>query len=106
MSERRQPTKAWVVLADEKGPIEGFELPNLVLWTGSFREEPIFYDLASGFVFQHNPPVEFSLSLFNEGPFTRYTPRPDDEDQWTPADRMAINPPTKEIEECPTDSPD
>lgn len=97
VTQRRFPTKAWVVLADEKGPIEGFELLALRRWEGTIRDEPIFHGLFSS-VIPPYAPIEFDLHLYNEGPFIRYFPRPDDERSWTPDDRPAIEPPVKEIE--------
>jgi len=99
VTQRRFPTKAWVVLADEAGPIEGFELQALRRWDGTIRHEPIFYDVAN--LFSLRPPyepIEFDLHLYNEGPFVHYTPRPDDDRSWTPDDRPEIEPPVKEIE--------
>jgi len=95
----RHPTKAWVVLADKDGPITGFELPNLVEWDGTVRREPIFFDLMNTHGFGIPDPIEFDLKLRNEGPFTQYTPNLQDQEKWTPADRMAIEPPTKELSE-------
>lgn len=91
----RHPTKAWVVLGDDQGPITGFEFPNLIRCDGIIRREPIFFDIATSL--QMPEPMEFDLHLFNEGPFTRYTPRVDDQESWTPADRFAITPPLAAI---------
>lgn len=94
----RNPTKAWVVLADEDGPITGFELPSLIDWNGTLRREPIFFDISSRFYSKiPEDPMEFDLHLRNGGPFIQYTPRPDDDQSWTPTDRTEIEPPTKEI---------
>ncbi len=81
----RKPTKAWVVLADDQGPITGFELPNLVDWNGTVREEPIFFNLANSFRFTPMVPNEFDLRLHNEGPFIEHTPHEGDEKSWAPA---------------------
>lgn len=81
----RKPTKAWVVLADDEGPITGFELPNLVDWNGTVREEPIFFNLTNSFRFAPMVPNEFDLRLHNEGPFIQHAPREGDEKSWAPA---------------------
>ncbi len=81
----RKPTKAWVVFADDQGPIEGYELPNLVDWNGTIRREPIFFDVANTYTFMPMEPNEFDLHLHNEGPFVRHFPREGDDQSWTPA---------------------
>lgn len=96
----RNVTKAWVVLGDEDGPITGLELPNIVLWECTARDEPILWDMINSWKLGPVPPMELNIRLTNVGPFVERTPpeKPTDPKRgWKPKPSKAIDEPAKEI---------
>lgn len=97
----RNVTKAWLVLADEEGPITGLELPNIVLWQMTARDEPILWDMINSWKLGPAPEFELEIKLTNLGPFVERTPPPNANDRprnWKPKGSREITEAPKEIE--------
>lgn len=100
----RSPTKAWLVLADENGPITGLELPNITNWEITAHEEPLFWDLVNSFSAKIPGLRDFELEirLTNSGPYVERVPPPTASDRprnWKPkSPRGEIAPKPEEIE--------
>jgi hypothetical protein len=97
----RKVTKAWLVLADEDGPITGLELPNVVLYDMTAQAEPIMWDLVNSGWSLPNP-IELEIRITNVGPFIERLPPANASDRprgWKPKGSTPIEPPQKEITE-------